>query len=65
MRPSSAPEVRCSVERTAEVPAWPDDWLADGPAYAIRLLGLNEEERKLEAVERACLDTLRREGVIR
>lgn len=47
------------------VPDWPDDWLADGPAFAIQVLGILTEERRLEAVERECLEGLRREGVIR
>lgn len=65
VKPSPAPEVRCQQARTAEVPPWPDDWLSDGPAFAIQVLGILTEERRLEAVERECLDRLRREGVIR
>ena len=65
MKPSPPPEVQCEQARTAEIPDWPDDWLADGPEFAIRLLGIITEERRLERVERECLDALRKEGVIR
>jgi len=47
------------------VPDWPEDWLSDGPEFAIRVLGILTEERRLEGIERDCLDQLRREGVIR
>lgn len=57
--------MQCQTERTAVVPEWPDDWLADGPEFAIRVLGILTEERRLESVERDCLDQLREEGVIR
>lgn len=57
--------MRCQQARTAEVPDWPEDFLADGPEFAIRLLGVIVEERSLEAVERECLEGLRAEGVIR
>jgi hypothetical protein len=65
VKPSPPPEVRCDQPRTATVPDWPDDWLTDGPEFAIRLLGIITEERRLEGVERECLDALRGEGVIR
>lgn len=65
MKPSLPPEIRCQQARTAEIPDWPEDWLADGPEFAIRLLGVITEERRLESVELACLDELRDAGVIR
>lgn len=65
MKPSPPPEIRCSQPRTAEVPDWPDDWLGDGPAFAIRLLGIITEERRLERVESECMAELRKGGVIR
>lgn len=43
----------CQQERTAEVPDWPVE-LVDFPAYALELLGVIEEERRLERVEREC-----------
>jgi hypothetical protein len=65
VRPSSAPEVRCAQPRTADVPDWPAEWLLEGPAYTISILGILAEERRLTAIEHGCLDTLREKGVIR
>jgi hypothetical protein len=65
VKPSPAPVLQCSQPRTAEIPDWPDDWLADGPEFAIRVLGILTEERRLEGVELDCLDALREAGVIR
>lgn len=65
VKPSPPPAIACDQPRTAHVPDWPDDWLRDGPEFAIRVLGILTEERQLERIERDCLDQLRREGVIR
>ena len=68
VRPSSAPEppeVRCEQGATPDVEAWPEDWLRDGPPWAIGVLGLLTEERRLRAIERGCLRELREAGVIR
>ena len=65
VKPSLAPEVRCQQPRTAGIPDWPTDWLADGPSYTITLLGIITEERRLEGVEGECLGRLRKAGVIR
>jgi hypothetical protein len=41
------------------------EWLLEGPAYTISILGILAEERRLTAIEHGCLDTLREKGVIR
>lgn len=68
MRPSTEPEppvVRCEKGATPDVPAWPDLWLTEGSPWAITVLGILEEERRLRAEEHRCLDDLRDRGVIR
>jgi predicted small lipoprotein YifL len=65
VKPSPPPEIACQVARTAEIPDWPDDFLLDGPEFAIRLIGVIVEERRLEQVELDCLAELRAAGVIR
>lgn len=68
MRPSSEPappEVHCEQGATPDVPAWPDNWLIDGPAWGIAVLGILTEERKLRGDEHQCLADHRAKGVIR
>lgn len=68
MRPSSAPTpptVHCEQGSTEDVPAWPENWLLDGPAWGIAALGILTEERLLRADEHKCLADLRAKGVIR
>ena len=57
--------VDCRLPDTAPVPAWPVMWWLDGPAYAIELLGVIEQERALRAAEHGCNESLRQEGLIR
>lgn len=61
------PEVKCDQEKPAptDVPAWPDDFVITGPGYALQLLGIIREDRKLEANEKKCWSDLRGKGVIR
>lgn len=47
----------CQQDRTAEIPDWPVE-LVEFPAYALELLGVIEEERRLERVERECQSKL-------
>lgn len=56
-RPSAEQELACQQPRTAEIPDWPDR-LEAFPEYALILLGVIQEERALETVERDCLDSL-------
>ena len=68
MRPSSAPaapEVRCEQGPTPDPGDWPEDWLRDGPPWAVGVLGILTEERRLRAEEHRCLRELREAGVIR
>lgn len=68
MRPSieqTAPEIHCEQGETPDVPAWPADWLRDGPGFAIRVLGILSEERQKRGEEHACLDDHRAKGHIR
>ena len=59
------PQVDCIQGSTAQAPAWPQDWLRDGPAFAITILGLLTEERGLRGKEHACIGDLKKRGVIR
>lgn len=68
MQPSSEPtppQVHCEQASTPDVPAWPDNWLIDGPAWGIQVLGILTEERQLRGDEHHCLADLRDKGVIR
>src|SRR5690606_31367262 len=68
VRPSNAPAppvVACEQGLTPDVPDWPEDWLRDGPPWAVQVLGVLTEERRLRAVERRCLADLRERVVIR
>lgn len=59
------PIVQCEQGPTAPVPPIPEDWLTDGPVWALGVLGLLEQERELRAVEHRCLGRLRDAKVIR
>ena len=59
------PTIDCQEGETPDGPDWPDDWLRDGPAFAIAWLGIATEERRLRAIEHGCLDRHRKEGAIR
>ena len=59
------PRVDCTQGRTAQVPAWPTLWWWDGPPWAIQVLALLEEERRLRALEHQCLAQLKARRVIR
>lgn len=68
VRPSSAPEpppVHCEQGPTPDLEPWPDNWLVDGPPWAIGVLGLLTEERQLRADEHRCLADLRKRGIIK
>lgn len=62
-KPSPPPvllETKC--DRTtplADPPAWPDDFLINGSGFALQLLGIIREDRKLVANEQKCRDDLR------
>lgn len=59
------PKVECEQAATPDGPDWPDDWMRDGPAFAIAWLGILTEERRLRGVEHACLADHRKAGTIR
>jgi uncharacterized protein YceK len=59
------PRVDCQQGRTQDVPAWPVMWWQDGPAWAIQVLGIVEQERKLRAAEHDCIKRLKAQGAIR
>lgn len=64
--PPEPPAVKCdkaSPPRT-EPPEWPDNFVVTGAAYAMQLLGIIREDRKLEANESKCMGDLRGKGVI-
>lgn len=68
MRPSNEPEppeIKCEQGKTPDGPDWPDDWLRDGPGFAITWLGIATEERRLRRIEHRCLDEHREKGHIR
>lgn len=68
MRPSTEPEppeVKCEQGATPDGPDWPDNWLIDGPAFAVAWLGIATEERRLRALEHRCLREHRGKGHIR
>lgn len=56
-KPSAEQELACQQPRTAEIPDWPER-LEAFPEYALILLGVIQEERELETVERECLGSL-------
>lgn len=58
------PQVKCEQGQTPDLADWPEDWLRDGPPWAIEVLGVLEEERRLRAIEHQCLQRLRKAGVI-
>lgn len=49
------PVIACEQEATPDGPDWPDNWLRDGPAFAIAWLGIATEERSLREIEHDCL----------
>lgn len=61
--------VDCQQGPTRAVPPAPTEstasWIQDGLAWAAGVLGILEEERALRREEHACIDELRRKGVIR
>ena len=68
VRPSNAPTpptVQCEGPLTPKVQDWPEDWLRDGPPWAIGVLGILEEERRIRAEEHRCLEQHRQKGLIR
>lgn len=68
MRPSSEPEppqIKCEQGATPDGPEWPDNWLIDGPAFAVAWLGIATEERRLRALEHRCMREHRAKGHIR
>jgi hypothetical protein len=68
VRPSKEPEppeIHCEQSATPEPPPWPDDWMRQGPPWAVKVLGILEEERKLRAKEHGCLADHRKAGNIR
>lgn len=68
VRPSPAlepPQIRCEQGATPDGPDWPDNWLIEGPAFAIAWLGILTEERRLRAIEHQCLADHRAAGAIR
>jgi hypothetical protein len=50
---------------TPDPPAWPDNWLLQGPAWGVAVLGILTEERRLRTVEHECEADHRARGVIR
>lgn len=64
-KPSPAPVVHCEQPATPDVADWPEDWQRDGPPWAVGVLGILEEERRLRGIEHDCLVELRARGVIR
>lgn len=63
------PIVACEQGKTPSVPAPPiattTQWLQEGPAWAVEVLGLLRQERAYRASEHECLSRLRERGVIR
>jgi hypothetical protein len=66
-RPSAPPppEIRCEQGATIDPTPPPEDWLRDGPAWVLSILAGWEEERRLRAIEHACLQQHRTNGAIR
>lgn len=57
--------VECSAPKTKRVSEPPQDWWADGPVWAVEVLGILAKERAYRAREQECLSRLRGAGVIR
>lgn len=49
------PRVESCQQTRLEVPDWPE---SEYPAYAIALLGIIREDRRMEAIERKCIRDL-------
>lgn len=64
-REPEPPLVKCEQGKTPDGPDWPEDWVKDGPAFAIAWLGIATEERQLRAIEHECLTNLRQSNVIK
>lgn len=64
--PPAPPEVKCDQAKPPrqEPPDWPDNFVVTGAPFALQLLGLIREERRVEAIEQKCIDDLRGKGVI-
>lgn len=60
-----APRVDCTLQQTADTPAWPVLWWLGGPAFAIEVLGILTQERELRAREHACIAGHKAKGIIR
>lgn len=63
--PPSPPAVDCALGLAPEIPAAPQDWMREGPAWAVQMLAVLTAERELRAGERECIEALRTRGVIR
>ncbi|MDQ3287671.1 MAG: hypothetical protein M3Q42_05300 [Pseudomonadota bacterium] len=59
------PVVACQQARTPDYPPPPMFWFLDGPAWAVQVLGVAIEERRLRGIEHACMDDHRKRGLIR
>lgn len=61
--------VACEQGRTPDVKAPPiatkGEWLNDGPAWAVEVLGVLRQERAYRSAEHECLSRLRSQSVIR
>jgi hypothetical protein len=49
------PRVESCQQARPEVPDWPE---SEFPAYALELLGVIREDRRMEAIERKCVSDL-------
>jgi hypothetical protein len=59
------PTVNCEQGATPLVSPPPRDWYAQGAEWAIGVLGILQQERRLRAGEHECLAKLRESGAIR
>jgi len=65
-RQPEPPDVtQCRQGRTDTAPPAPRDWLRDGPAWAIAVLAILQDERQLRAREHGCVDRMKGEGIVR
>jgi hypothetical protein len=63
--PPAPPVVTCDKgPPRSDPPDWPENFVVTGAGYALQLLGIIREDRKLTANEHRCLDDLRGKGVI-
>lgn len=72
MRPSKEPEppeIRCEQGATTDPGLAPvatiAQWIKEGPAWAVAVLGVLTEERRLRSVEHDCMAQHRAKGHIR